>query len=242
MTLTYVVTGASRGIGLEFVRQIAAKGSTVFACARNPDSSTGLKELTDGKRVHSVKLDVCDLSSIKNAVEEISKHATDGIDVLINNAGISATYPTLNVGNTPKEEYMKLFETNVCGVSDVTQAFLPLLRKNNSKDKRKKVLNMSSILGSIADTEQSDGTGFGSSYAVSKCALNMVTKLLANHLKDDNVVVFSSHPGWVKTDMGGEKAPITVERSVKGQLAKMETLTMEDSGTFLDYNGRKMPW
>lgn len=95
---------------------------------------------------------------------------------------------------------MKIFETNVAGVSEVLKAFLPLLRKRG-QDQTKKILNMSSMLGSIADMETGDGLGFGSAYCVSKAAVNMLTKMFANQLAKENFIIYASHPGWVKTDL-----------------------------------------
>ncbi|KAI9366654.1 4-dihydrotrisporin dehydrogenase [Pilaira anomala] len=240
MVKTYIVTGASRGIGLEFVEQIAANGDIVFACARNPDKSEGLQTLIDNKKVFGVKLDTTCAESIKSAAEEISSKAIEGVDILINNAGIGGTMG-LNVENTPKEEYTKVFETNVAGVSEVLKAFLPILRKRG-QDKVKKVLNMSSMLGSIADMETGDGLGFGSAYCVSKAALNMLTKMFANQLAKENFILYSSHPGWVKTELGGDDAPVEKKDSIAGQLAKIDSLTAEDNGCFFDFEGKPMNW
>ncbi|KAI8356737.1 4-dihydrotrisporin dehydrogenase [Choanephora cucurbitarum] len=240
MTLVYVITGASRGIGLEFVRQIAAKGNTVFACARNPDASEGLQKLVDNKRVFSVKLDTLDKDSLKTAVAQIEKHSPEGIDVLINNAGIggsSASTPE----KVTKESLLKVFETNVCGTSDATQAFLPLLRKRG-KDSVKKVLNISSILGSIAKINEINSTGGTVEYNVSKTALNMLTRTTAQVLAEENFIVYASHPGWVKTDMGGDNAPVEPTDSVAGQLAKLESATSKDNGGYFDFQGNALPW
>ncbi|KAG2208752.1 hypothetical protein INT47_007851 [Mucor saturninus] len=240
MAKTYIVTGASRGLGLEFVKQIAANGHTVFACARNPDSSKDLQALIDNKQVFGVKLDTTCEKSIKAAVEEIDSKAPQGVDILINNAGIGGTMG-LNVENTPKEEYMKIFETNVAGVSEVLKAFLPLLRKRG-QDQTKKVLNMSSMLGSIADMETGDGLGFGSAYCVSKAAVNMLTKMFANQLAKENFIIYASHPGWVKTDLGGDDAPVEKKDSIAGQLKKIDDLTPKDNGRFYDFEGSHMNW
>ncbi|KAI8355576.1 4-dihydrotrisporin dehydrogenase [Blakeslea trispora] len=240
MSLTYVITGASRGIGLEFVRQIAAKGNTVFACARNPDASEGLQKLVDNKRVFSVKLDTLSKDSLKAAVEYIEKHTSEGIDVLINNAGIggsSASTPD----KVTKENLLKAFETNVCGTSDSTQAFLPLLRKRG-KDNVKKIVNISSILGSIAKINEINGSGGVVEYNISKAALNMLTHTTAHVLAKENFVVYASHPGWVKTDMGGESAPVEPKDSVAGQLAKLESATSQDNGGYFDFEGNTLPW
>ncbi|KAG1139216.1 hypothetical protein G6F37_010757 [Rhizopus arrhizus] len=231
----YVITGASRGIGLEFVRQVSSKGNTVFACARNPDQSEELRQLTDNKSVYSVKLDVTCDRSLKEAVQEVSKHATEGIDVLINNAGLTLTKN--NVEEAPKDELIKVFETNVTGVTETTKAFLPLLRKRGS-DHTKKILNISSSVGSISNTSS---TG-SAAYRISKSALNMTTKLQALHLAKENFIVYASHPGWVQTDMGGKEAKISPEESVKGQLAKLESATEQDNGGYFDWQSNPLDY
>ncbi|KAG0923253.1 hypothetical protein G6F64_013830 [Rhizopus arrhizus] len=128
------------------------------------------------------------------AVEEISKLAPEGVDVLINNAGIAGSHTTPE--QTPKKEILELFETNVLAVNEVTNAFLPLLRKRGP-DRVKKILNMSSLLGSIELTNSSEGTA----YKISKSCVTMLTKLQSIQLAKENFVVYASHPGLVRTDM-----------------------------------------
>ncbi|CEJ02853.1 hypothetical protein RMCBS344292_16847 [Rhizopus microsporus] len=231
----YVVTGASRGLGLEFVKQLSAKGNTIFACARNPDQAEELKKLIDNKNVYSIKLDTTNEQSLKSAVDEISKHAPNGIDVLINNAGISLSWKSIK--ETNKDELMKTFETNVAGVVETTNAFLPLLRKRG-KDHTKKIVNISSLLGSIGGLDMQEGAA----YRISKAALNMVTKLQSLQLAEENFIVYSAHPGWVQTDMGGANAQITPDVSIKGMLSKLESATLKDNGGFFDYTGEPVVW
>ncbi|EPB87850.1 hypothetical protein HMPREF1544_05379 [Mucor circinelloides 1006PhL] len=240
MSLTYVVTGASRGLGLEFVNQLAAKGNTVIACARNPGSAAGLQKLVDNKHVFAVKMDTTSLESIKSAAEEVAKYAPQGIDVLINNAGIGGEKAT-KPEDLFESDLNNIFQTNVVGVSNVTKVFLPLLQKRG-KDHVKKIVNISSILGSIELINQIAPTGGQPSYNISKAALNMYTKMLANNLAKDNFIVYSSHPGWVATDLGGEKAPVQAVDSIRGQLAKLENATAKDNGGFFDFEGKTLPW
>ncbi|KAG1150803.1 hypothetical protein G6F37_005864 [Rhizopus arrhizus] len=228
--VSYVITGTSRGLGLEFVKQISARGDTVFACARNPDKAEGLQKLVDGKKVHSIKLDTACEKSIKEAVEEISKLAPEGFDVLINNAGIGGAYTPPE--QTSKKEILEIFETNVLAVNEVTNAFLPLLRKRGP-DRVKKIVNMSSILGSVELAGFSEGTA----YRISKSALNMLTKLQSIQLAKENIIVYASHPGWVKTDMGGENGDIYADESISGQLAKLDSVTAADAGKLINYKG-----
>lgn len=139
------------------------------------------------------------------------------------------------------EDYVNVFNTNVVAVADVTTAFLPLLRQRGQEN-TKKILNMSSILGSISQINAINPTGRGSAYSVSKAALNMLTKLTANQLAEENFIVYASHPGWVKTDMGGDEAPLEKKDSIAGMLKVIEDLTPEQNGAYIEYNGNVLPW
>ena len=133
---------------------------------------------------------------------------------------------------------MKTFETNVAGVVETTNIFLPLLRKRG-KEHTKKIVNISSIVGSIGggiDIQEA------AAYRISKAALNMVTKLQSRQLAEESFIVYSAHPGWVQTDMGGPNAQITPEVSIKGMLSKLESATSKDNGGFFDYTGELIVW
>ncbi|KAI8137113.1 4-dihydrotrisporin dehydrogenase [Fennellomyces sp. T-0311] len=234
MSQTFVVTGASRGLGLEFVKQLSSKGHTVIACARHPDGSDKLKALVDGNTVHAIALDTVNLDSVKTAAEKIHQLAPDGIDVLINNAGIGGGGHQYNATNTTADEYVQVFETNVVGTSNVTQALLPLLRKRKTRH----IVNISSILASIDNTTAGDLA----SYRVSKAAENMLTRIFASQFGEEGFVVLAMHPGWVQTDMGGEKAPITPEQSIAGMLSIVEGMSAEINGKFLSFDGQQLPW
>jgi NAD(P)-dependent dehydrogenase (short-subunit alcohol dehydrogenase family) len=142
--------------------------------------------------------------------------------------------------NSPTEQYTNLFKTNVIGTVDATNTFLPLLRKRG-KENTKKILNMSSILGSLAIREPGFPNG-KAPYSVSKTALNMITRLQANELAEENFIVYSAHPGWVATDMGGENAPVKPVDSIKGMLAVLDKLESKDNGNFIDFEGKHLPW
>lgn len=135
----------------------------------------------------------------------------------------------------------KVFDTNLVAVNEITKAFVPILRKRG-QDQIKKILNMSSILGSIGQMEDADGWGFGLAYCVSKASVNMLTKMTANKLSKENFVVFASHPGWVQTSMGGESAPVTPEESIRGQLANLDKFGNEENGGFYDFEGKALSW
>jgi NAD(P)-dependent dehydrogenase (short-subunit alcohol dehydrogenase family) len=142
---------------------------------------------------------------------------------------------------SPRDEYRQVFDTNVFGVSLVTQSMTPLLRQLG-QDKPKKIVNISSILGSITAMDGTRGSGQGPAYSVAKAALNMMTRLTANELRSQNFIVFAIHPGWVKTDLGGEHAPVHQEESVQGILDKLDHADASDSGRFFDYTGKELDW
>jgi len=250
----YLVTGASRGLGLEIVRQLSStEGNFIFAGVRNPDSSTELKAIQEKShgRVEVIPLDVSDQKSIESAAESLKKK-TKRIDILINNAGI------VN-GPIDKEHKAKahevdprdlayVFQTNVIGVHLVTQAILPLLeaaKKGDVKDGKydtkstdvPKVINVSSTMASIANNK-----GGSTAYRVSKTALNMLTSCW--HLDNPGIAHIPIHPGWVETDAGSSfgKPPLSVEQSIKGVLNEVHKATLETSGKFVVYDGTTLPW
>jgi NAD(P)-dependent dehydrogenase (short-subunit alcohol dehydrogenase family) len=222
---TVMVTGANRGIGLELARQYGKAGWQVIGTARKPESATELKEL--GARV--VQLDVTDDASVARLAAELDGQP---IDLLINNAGIISRNSALDA--TDIEMAGKILDVNVLGPMRVTQALLPNLSASN----RKTIVNMTSGLGSIASNES--GGFYG--YRESKAALNMFTRSLASDLSGQEFIVVAMNPGWVQTDMGGPNATLTVEQSVNGIRAVVDSLTPGDSGTFRSYNGANEPW
>ncbi|KAI8968846.1 hypothetical protein BDF20DRAFT_826904 [Mycotypha africana] len=236
---TIVITGASRGLGLEFVKQLSAAGNVVFAGARHPDQSKELQELAQKcDKVHPLVLDISEDASIQKAVEEVSQKAHEGIDILINNAGKAG--PKKTATDTERDEFIDVLDTNVVSVARNIKFFLPLLQKRG-KDHLKKILNVSSIAGSMEHREE-QGSDSMVAYATSKAALNMMIKAVANQLKEDNVVVFLAHPGWVATDMGGDKAPVQPQDSIRGLLKVLNDVTTKDNGKFYDYKGKQVKW
>ncbi len=221
--LTYVVTGASRGIGLEFVRELKGRGARVVAVCRKP--TPALEEALAGDA--PVIADVTDAA----AVERLAA-ALDSVDVLINNAGISSV--AKSIGELTAEDLQTAFLVNSTSPLLVAKAVLPALRKGN----RKMIVNISSMLGSIA---QNNG-GWGYGYRASKCALNMLSVSLAKELRPEGFIVMAMHPGWVQTDMGGPEAPMSAPQSVKFMLGVMDTADHSQNGKFLNYDGTPMAW
>lgn len=227
---TWLISGASRGIGLELVKQLLASGQNVIGACRNPEGARDLWEIeADYKtRFRPMKLDVSDQASIDAAAASISNSP---IDVLVNNAGIlrgsESGLMTLNF-----DDILKSFQINAVGPMRVSRAFMPNLRLAHAP----KVINITSKMGSIDDN--TSGGYYG--YRMSKSALNMFNSCLKSEFKEITAVVM--HPGWVKTDMGGPSAPIDVYDSVKGLLSVINSLTLSDSGKFLDFKGQGIKW
>ena len=232
-----LVTGANRGIGLEFVRQLLARSDRVIATCRHPGKATALNSLTGEYpgRLHVLPLDVADARSRAELVRELPLVCGDelekpAIDLLINNAGV--LHSGERFGELSQATLEDTLRINVCGPLLFTQSLAPWLSDGGT------VANMSSDLGSI-----SGGRGFGHpSYCISKAALNMVTAQLAHALRDRAIKVVSLHPGWVQTDMGGDGAQLPVDVSVGGLLGVIDALGRDDSGRFLDWRGEARAW
>ncbi len=224
-----VITGANRGIGIELVRQCLARGDSVIATARNPRDAGELQSLAASSRELTVlACDVSDDASVRAFAAEV----TGAVDVLINNAGVMGAMTSLE--NLDTDDALKTYSINALGPLRVTGALLPQLRQG----KVKKVLHVTSGMGSIADN--TSGGAYG--YRMSKAGLNMGSRSMAADLKSDGISVAVINPGWVKTDMGGGGAEIDVTTSAAGILAQLDTLSSENSGEFLDYAGKRWPW
>lgn len=223
MANTYLVTGANRGLGLELTRQLAARGDTVLAAARRV--SDELARLP----VRVLTLDVGDPRSIAALAGQVGDAP---IDALVNNAGVSAEGKTLE--SLTAEDLERAFRVNSTGPALVTAALLKNLRAGAGR----KIMNLSSQLGSIANN--AGGSSYG--YRASKAALNMITVSTANELRAEGFACFAVHPGWVRTDMGGEKAPLSPEQSVRDLIALLDRAGPAENGRFLDHAGRTLPW
>ncbi|NUQ51263.1 MAG: SDR family oxidoreductase [Phycisphaerales bacterium] len=225
MPSTFLVTGATRGIGLEFARQLSQRGDDVLATARDPKNAGELTSF----RLSIGGLDVSDPISIEGLTEALAGRP---IDVLINNAGVGS--PTKSINDCTADELQRVFMINSVAPMLVAKAVLPSLRLGS----RKLIVNISSQLASITNN-----TG-GSSYAyrASKTALNQLNKSLANELGPEGFTCVVVHPGWVRTDMGGANAPIVPADSVKLLLKLIDALTPADNGKFFNNDGTVLPW
>lgn len=222
-----VVTGANRGIGLELVRQLLARGDVVDACVRDPDRAAELRALAC-PALHVHRVDVTDQASVDALVHEIAAP----VDTVINNAGINRPHQRLS--DLDLAATAEIYATNALGPLRVAHALLPLVRRGTAK----KLVHITSGMGSIADNQS--GGSYG--YRMSKAALNMMSKSLAVDLRGEGILSIVINPGWVKTDLGGASAPTAVEDSVRGILARIDEATLETSGSFLNWKGGTYPW
>lgn len=228
-----LITGANRGIGLELVRQCLQNKDFVFATCREPKTATQLTELqkTDSQHLVIIQLDVTDTDSIKLAAKEVAKQ-TKSLDLLFNNAGMQ--HSGEHIGNISADMLLKVLHTNAVGPMLVAQSFVGMLKKGRSP----KIVSISSQLGSI-ERKRSGGRY---AYDGSKAALNMFTRTLAFELEKDGIITIMMHPGWVRTDMGGDNAPLSVEESVSSMLKVTNNLDRNDVGRFLQWDGKELPW
>ncbi len=237
--MNIVVTGAGRGLGLEFVKQLLPLAQCLIATARNPEAAQDLQELTRNNAgvLKIVRLDLSDEESIQRAVEEIGK-LVGSLGLLINNAGIyigrpGTTAGSDRLGKLTMQGGVETLRTNAVGPMILTQGLLPLLQA--LPDAR--IISLTSGLASIANT-----AGAPMHYSVSKAALNMYMRGLAAQLRSSGIISVVINPGWVQTDMGGRGASITAKESVNGILHVMDGLTPEQNGSFLNYRGQTEPW
>jgi NAD(P)-dependent dehydrogenase (short-subunit alcohol dehydrogenase family) len=232
--LRVVLTGASRGLGLEFTRQWLAAGHQVFALARDPRRSKGLTALgrEHPESLVALPADVTDDESVREAARAVAERV-QGLDILLNNAGVGGGYASIE--ELDHDEVRQVFETNTLGPLRVTRALLPLLRRG--RDPRR-LVHITSLMGSIGDNQ----SGGAYAYRMSKAALNMASANLAHELRGHGIVSVVLHPGWVHTDMGGRGAPLAVDEAVGALIDTIDDLTLEHSGGFYDRLGEPLPW
>ena len=222
MASTVLVTGANRGLGLEFVKQLAQRGDHVIATTR---TTTGLPADLIAAAREIVPLEASDPASVAALAARLKGRP---IDMLVNNAGVSAEDRSFD--SLSFEAFERVFRVNTFAPALLTSALAPNLRAGVGK----KVLNISSTLGSIAYAAQA----FSYAYCASKAALNMISARMAKDLKADSIIVVSFCPGWNKTDMGGPDAPLEARDSIRSLLAVADRLTIQDSGRFLSHEGQ----
>ncbi|TKB58322.1 SDR family oxidoreductase [Ferrimonas aestuarii] len=228
---TVLITGANRGLGLEFVRQYVASGHQVLACCRNPQSATALTELaTESPQVELLALDVTDETQINQLAKQLHGRA---IDILINNAGVLGEQ-CAELGKMTQADWLSVLTINTVAPALMIQAFA----SHVAASEQKTIVGISTRVASIED----NGSGGMYSYRASKAALNQILKSAANNLQAEGVKTLAIHPGWVQTDMGGENATFTPQQSVSGMIAVIDQLTPEASGSFKVFDGSDIPW
>ncbi len=232
-----MVTGASRGIGLEFVRQYAAAGWEVVACCRQPREAGDLLELArhnDALSLHA--LDITD----HPAVDELAaRMAGRSVDVLINNAGVMGALPfrehlhRQHFGSIDYDLWEQVFRTNTLGTVKVTEAFI----NHVAASEQKKIVTISSTTGSISESRRE-----ALAYTTSKTALNKAMTIIAERVRPTGVIVALLCPGYVKTRMNVGGATVEIPESVTAMRSIIDGLTPPDSGTFRRYNGQVIGW
>lgn len=257
--ISYLVTGATRGIGLELVTQLLAHPAqhVVVAGARSPETATALHTLVSEYpgQLYVIALDTADEDSIKAAAQWVNEHLDGRLDVLINNAGITQFKPWHDLSF---REVSDIYRVNTIGPLVLTAALLPALKQGNKKF----IIHTSSVLGSIdfsasaikpilINEREKESHPFAAKHAVykaSKAALNMEMLVMAGDLASDGFTVICLNPGWVTTDMGHSvatddvKPALTPQQSVASMIAVLDNITPNDNGRNVDYDGSTMPW
>ncbi len=237
-----LITGANKGIGLETARQLGKKDMTVLLGARDiKKGKAAAAELRKGGiDARAIEIDVSDPESINKAVAQVEGDF-GRLDILVNNAGVMTDDRGKKVSGQSLDTWRETFDTNVFGLIATTDAFLPLLRKSDAG----RIVNLSSILGSIEFHARPGSPVYESkdtpAYNVSKAAVNAYTVQLAYELKDTNIKVNAAHPGWVKTDMGGEDATMEIEDGAKTSVALATIGADGPNGAYI-HRGEPLPW
>lgn len=227
-----VVTGANRGIGLEICRQLASQGIHVILTARTPEKGIyAVKKLAqEGCLTEFYPLDVTNSEQIQTLINYID--TTFGrLDILINNAGIylDQHQPALTIS---AETILKAVETDVCGTFSISKAAILLMQKNNYG----RIVNLSSTSSQIINMND-----LGLAYKICKTSINVITAVLANTVKDQNILINSAAPGWIKTDMGGEQALLSIEEGADTPVW-LATLPDNSISGQLFLKRKSLPW
>ena len=226
-----LVTGANRGLGLGFVTNYLGKNVNVVSTTRDIKSS---RELLSLKERFPDNLEIFELDLLKESAGDTLANflGERPIDILINNAGIGSTNQHFQAVS-PKP-WLEVLKVNLIAPLMVTQSIIDNVKKGVDK----KIYFLSSQLGSIEDNT----SGGMYIYRSSKTGLNQVVKSLSVDLKPQGITVVSLHPGWVKTDMGGPNAPVSIDESIEGMMQVIDSTDIRDTGRFLNYDGKELPW
>ncbi|OJT08357.1 Norsolorinic acid ketoreductase [Trametes pubescens] len=237
---TWFITGTSRGIGLELVRQLLQSPSNlVVAACRNPDKATALAALKSSAKgtLHIAQLDVSDFDNIRALPPKLEPiFGATGLDYLVNNAAMAVWDTAFTMD---PDALLATMRTNTAAPALLSQVVLPFLERGRAK----KILHISSTGGSIASVSSErmqDAYRKVTSYPMSKTALNMLA--YKQKVERPDLIVITMCPGWVKTDMGGSNAALEPEESIRGIIKTITSVTSADSGKYLSYNGDEIPW
>ncbi len=225
---TVFITGANRGLGLEFARQYLAADWRVIATCRNPGTASDLNVL-DGN-IQVLELDVVDFGAIEKTAEVLH---SEKIDVLLNNAGIYGSR-TNDFGKTAFEDWNDVFRINTQAPLKIVESFVDHVANSDKKI----IISVSSLLGSVA----ANASGGQYAYRSSKAALNALNKCWSIDLANKNIIAVVASPGWSRTDMGGPNAKVDPVDSVSGIRKVIDGLTLEDSGKFFNFDGIPLDW
>lgn len=229
---TVLVTGANRGLGLEFCRQYAEAGWKVLACCRHPEKARELRALQGRHPALSIHaLDVADFAGVDRLSREL---AMESVDVLLCNAGVYPDQESNRFGALDYRKWLDGFIVNTQSPVKLAEAFLPQVKRSE----RRLIVAVSSLLGSMTGNT----SGGSILYRSTKAGLNAAMKSLALDLASQGIGVLILHPGWVKTDMGGENAPTQPFESIAGMRRVIDNFMPADSGRFVNFSGESVPW
>lgn len=236
MKQTILVAGASRGIGAELVEHFLTEGNRVLAIIRTDNEHVQKIRAAHPDDFSVLYADIRDEEALKTAAQKAAGLCGDGgIDILITNAAVHLEQPVPpDIADIDFDAIEETLRVNSIGPLKVIKHFLELVRKG----KKKLIVNISSEAGSIGDCTRKSEYG----YCMSKSALNMATKILSNRLKDEDIHLLAVHPGWVRTDMGGQNAHLSTAESVQGIAALLKKTWKRDDPVYLDYTGKVMNW
>jgi NAD(P)-dependent dehydrogenase (short-subunit alcohol dehydrogenase family) len=230
-----VITGANRGLGLALVQVYVARGAKVLAFCRQPGAAPELQQAaaqSDG-RVSVIALDVADDASVKEAAQAAAQQMP-ALDLLIHNAGINRTPGTRGLQTVTRAALVAMIDTNAVSPVMLTAALAPLLYRGT----RPRIVMISSQMGSLSFVRSGDNYG----YTMSKAAMNMAARVMAVELGAQGVITITTHPGWVRTDMGGAGGELSPQESAEGLAALFDRLTPDDNGRFFKWNGEIHAW
>jgi len=233
-----LVTGANRGLGLEFVRQYAADGWRVIAVCRDPGAAEALQAVAaeSGAAISVHAMDVTD----RAAVDALAASLDEPVDLLINNAGRMESWADDGFGNLDYAKWEDILRTNLFGPAWVSHAFAPHV----ARSERRVIAMMTSGLGSLAENADGNRNPAGGLYMYrsSKSALNMLVSKLAADLKERGITVIAMGPGHVRTDMGGPTAKLMPPESIAGLRKMLDERRLEHTGRYFFYTGDEQPW